>query len=91
VIVAVENVDPTANLLSWRRKLRLLLVIIDSWPIVMGGGNDAGGVQVYAQTGQDYGMKLLWTFILLSHPFLLPGNGGTARRGFRSRARQADI
>jgi Mn2+/Fe2+ NRAMP family transporter len=33
--------------------------------IVMGGGNDAGGVQVYAQMGQDYGMRLLWTLILL--------------------------
>jgi len=31
----------------------------------MGGGNDAGGVQVYAQMGQDYGMKLLWTLLLL--------------------------
>jgi hypothetical protein len=30
-----------------------------------GGGNDAGGVQVYAQMGQDYGMKLLWTLMLL--------------------------
>jgi Mn2+/Fe2+ NRAMP family transporter len=31
----------------------------------MGGGNDAGGVQVYAKMGQDYGMKLLWTLLLL--------------------------
>jgi len=31
----------------------------------MGGGNDAGGVSVYAQMGQDYGMKLLWTLVLL--------------------------
>jgi Mn2+/Fe2+ NRAMP family transporter len=31
----------------------------------MGGGNDGGGVQVYAQMGQDYGMNLLWTRILL--------------------------
>jgi len=31
----------------------------------MGRRNDAGGVQVYAQMGQDYGMKLLWTLILL--------------------------
>lgn len=33
--------------------------------IVMGGGNDAGAVQVYARLGQGYGMKLLWTLILL--------------------------
>ena len=50
---------------SWRRRLRLLLVIIGPGLIVMGGGNDAGAVQVYAQMGQDYGMKLLWTLVLL--------------------------
>jgi hypothetical protein len=55
----------TGNTRSWRRKLRLLLVIIGPGLIVTGGGNDAGGVQVYAQLGQDYGMKLLWTLILL--------------------------
>jgi Mn2+/Fe2+ NRAMP family transporter len=55
----------TSNPRSWRRKLRLLLVIIGPGLIVMGGGNDAGAVQVYAQLGQDYGMKLLWTLILL--------------------------
>src|SRR6202046_5235003 len=50
---------------SGRRKLRLLLIIVGPGLIVMGGGNDAGGVSVYAQMGQDYGMKLLWTLILL--------------------------
>src|ERR1700678_2678062 len=55
----------TGNTRSWRRKLRLLLVIAGPGLIVMGGGNDAGGGQVYAQMGQDYGMKLLWTLILL--------------------------
>ncbi len=55
----------TGDTKSWRRKLRLLLVIAGPGLIVMGGGNDAGGVSVYAQMGQDYGMKLLWTLILL--------------------------
>src|SRR5262249_19083712 len=50
---------------SRRRRLRTLLVIIGPGLIVMGGGNDAGGVQVYAQLGQDYGMRLLWTLVLL--------------------------
>jgi Mn2+/Fe2+ NRAMP family transporter len=50
---------------SWRRRLRLLLVIIGPGLIVMGGGNDAGGVQVYAQMGQDHGTTLLWTLVLL--------------------------
>jgi Mn2+/Fe2+ NRAMP family transporter len=55
----------TGNTRSWRRRLRLLLVIAGPGLIVMGGGNDAGGVSVYAQMGQDYGMKLLWTLVLL--------------------------
>ena len=55
----------TGNTKSWRRKFRLLLVIAGPGLIVMGGGNDAGGVSVYAQMGQDYGMKLLWTLVLL--------------------------
>jgi Mn2+/Fe2+ NRAMP family transporter len=55
----------TGNTRSWRRKLRLLLIIIGPGLIAMGGGNDAGGVQVYAQMGQDYSMKLLWTLVLL--------------------------
>jgi Mn2+/Fe2+ NRAMP family transporter len=55
----------TGNPRSWKRKLRLFLVIVGPGLIVMGGGNDAGGVSVYAQMGQDYGMKLLWTLVLL--------------------------
>jgi hypothetical protein len=31
----------------------------------MGGGNDAGGLQVYAQMGQGHGMKVLWCLALL--------------------------
>jgi len=50
---------------SWRRRLRMLLIIVGPGLIVMGGGNDAGGVQIYAQMGQDYGMKLLWCLVLL--------------------------
>jgi NRAMP (natural resistance-associated macrophage protein)-like metal ion transporter len=57
--------NETGNTKSWRRKLMFLLVIAGPGLIVMGGGNDAGGVSVYAQMGQDYGMKLLWTLILL--------------------------
>jgi Mn2+/Fe2+ NRAMP family transporter len=55
----------TGKTKSWRRKLRLLLIIAGPGLIVMGGGNDAGGVSVYAQMGQDYGMKLLWCLVLL--------------------------
>ena len=55
----------TGRTRSWRKKLRTLLIIAGPGLIVMGGGNDAGGVQVYAQMGQDYGMRLLWTLVLL--------------------------
>jgi hypothetical protein len=43
----------TGKTKSWKRKLRLFLIIIGPGLIVMGGGNDAGGVSVYAQMGQD--------------------------------------
>ena len=33
--------------------------------IVMVGDNDAGGVATYAQAGQNYGYRLLWTLLLL--------------------------
>jgi NRAMP (natural resistance-associated macrophage protein)-like metal ion transporter len=33
--------------------------------IVMVGDNDAGGVATYAQAGQNYGLTLLWTLVLL--------------------------
>jgi Mn2+/Fe2+ NRAMP family transporter len=48
----------------WRR-LRLLLVIMGPGLVVMIGDNDAGGVSTYAQAGQNYGTKLLWTLALL--------------------------
>jgi Mn2+/Fe2+ NRAMP family transporter len=48
----------------WQR-LRLLMVITGPGLIVMVGDNDAGGVATYAQVGQNYGMSLLWTLVLL--------------------------
>ncbi len=48
----------------WQR-LRLLMVITGPGLIVMFGDNDAGGVATYAQAGQNYGMNLLWTLVLL--------------------------
>lgn len=57
--------DAQSTTRSKRKRLRMLLVVLGPGLIVMGGGNDAGGVQVYAQMGQDYGMKLLWSLVLL--------------------------
>ncbi|MGO9225364.1 NRAMP family divalent metal transporter [Mycobacterium sp.] len=47
------------------QRLRLLMVIAGPGLIVMIGDNDAGGVATYAQAGQNYGMNLLWTLVLL--------------------------
>ncbi|HET9255132.1 MAG TPA: NRAMP family divalent metal transporter [Pseudonocardiaceae bacterium] len=51
---------------SWWRRLGTLLVIMGPGLIVMGGGNDAGGVVLYAQAGQDYGTKLIWALVILT-------------------------
>ena len=50
---------------SRRRRLLALLAIIGPGLIVMVGDNDAGGVATYAQAGQNYGLTLLWTLLLL--------------------------
>ncbi len=50
---------------TWWQRARTLLVIMGPGLIVMVGDNDAGGVSTYAQAGQNYGMKLLWTLVLL--------------------------
>jgi Mn2+/Fe2+ NRAMP family transporter len=46
-------------------KLKTLLAIVGPGLIVMVGDNDAGAFSVYGQAGQDYGTRLLWTFLLL--------------------------
>ncbi|MBV8539697.1 MAG: divalent metal cation transporter [Pseudonocardiales bacterium] len=51
---------------SWRRRIRTLLTIMGPGLIVMGGGNDAGGVVLYAQAGQDYGTTLIWALVILT-------------------------
>jgi NRAMP (natural resistance-associated macrophage protein)-like metal ion transporter len=50
---------------SWRRRLLALLAIMGPGLVVMVGDNDAGGVATYAQAGQNYGLTLLWTLLLL--------------------------
>jgi len=50
---------------SWRSKLLALLAIVGPGLIVMVGDNDAGGVSTYLQAGQEYGLDLLWTLVLL--------------------------
>ena len=50
---------------SMPAKLKTLLAIVGPGLIVMVGDNDAGAFSIYGQAGQDYGTKLLWTFLLL--------------------------
>jgi NRAMP (natural resistance-associated macrophage protein)-like metal ion transporter len=57
--------DGTANATSFKRKLLTLLAVLGPGIIVMVGDNDAGGVSTYAQAGQNYGLSLLWTLILI--------------------------
>jgi Mn2+/Fe2+ NRAMP family transporter len=57
--------DAAAPGRSWWQRLRMLLVITGPGLIVMIGDNDAGGVATYTQAGQNYGMNLLWTLVLM--------------------------
>jgi len=46
-------------------RLRTLLAIIGPGLIVMVGDNDAGAFGTYTQAGQNFGITLLWTLLLL--------------------------
>jgi Mn2+/Fe2+ NRAMP family transporter len=59
------RLDDVAARRGRRAQLKTLLAIVGPGLIVMIGDNDAGAFQVYGQTGQHYGTKLLWTLLLL--------------------------
>ena len=63
-----------------RRRLLALLAIMGPGLIVMVGDNDAGGVATYSQAGQNYGLTLLWTLLLLI-PVLIVNQEMVARLG----------
>ncbi|MFJ4658973.1 NRAMP family divalent metal transporter [Nocardia sp. NPDC088792] len=48
----------------WQR-FRMALAVLGPGLIVMVGDNDAGAVTTYSQAGQNYGMALVWTLVLL--------------------------
>ena len=60
----IKQHDHGARRSFWQR-LRTFLVIMGPGLVVMVGDNDAGGVQTYAQAGQQYGTGLMWTLLLL--------------------------
>ncbi|MCX4094913.1 NRAMP family divalent metal transporter [Nocardia sp. alder85J] len=57
--------DDTRHGHSRAQRFRMLLAVLGPGLIVMVGDNDAGGVATYAQAGQNYGMALAWTLLLL--------------------------
>ena len=59
------STEDTGSRRSVPAKLKTLLAIVGPGLIVMCGDNDAGAFSTYGQTGQTYGTKLLWTFLLL--------------------------
>jgi Mn2+/Fe2+ NRAMP family transporter len=59
------SADDTAARRTTSAKLKTLLAIVGPGLIVMIGDNDAGAFSTYGQAGQDYGTRLLWTFVLL--------------------------
>ena len=51
---------------SWRGRLVTLLAILGPGLVVMAADNDAGGISVSAQAGEEYGLGLLWLVVLLA-------------------------
>ena len=70
----------TARRVSLRRRLGTLLAIAGPGLIVMAADNDAGGVAIYAQAGQNHGLTLLWILLLLA-PVLYVNQEMVARLG----------
>ncbi|MDE3025630.1 MAG: hypothetical protein KGI93_08680, partial [Acidobacteriota bacterium] len=56
----------TGPRLSPRRRLATLLAVAGPGIVVLVADNDAGSFSVYAQAGQNYGLRLLWLFLLVA-------------------------
>ena len=65
---------------SLGRRLATLLAIMGPGLVAMVADNDAGGLAVYGQAGQDYGMSLVWVLVLLA-PVLFINQEMVARLG----------
>lgn len=55
----------TGPRLSIKRKLTTLLAVLGPGIVVMVADNDAGTISVFAQAGQNHGMRLLWVVMAL--------------------------
>jgi NRAMP (natural resistance-associated macrophage protein)-like metal ion transporter len=70
----------TGPRLSLRRRLVTLAAVMGPGLVVLVADNDAGGISVYAQAGQNYGLRLLWPLLLLA-PVLFVNQEMVARLG----------
>jgi NRAMP (natural resistance-associated macrophage protein)-like metal ion transporter len=55
----------TGPRISTRRRLATLLAVLGPGIVVMVADNDAGTISVFAQAGQNHGMRLLWVLAAL--------------------------
>jgi NRAMP (natural resistance-associated macrophage protein)-like metal ion transporter len=75
---------------SLGRRLATLLAIMGPGLVVMVANNDAGGISVYAEAGQNHGGSLLWVLVLLA-PVLFINQEMVARLGAVSGAGHARL
>jgi len=75
--VASHDVGPRRSL---RRRLVTLAAVMGPGLIVMAGDNDAGSLSVYAQAGQNHGLRLVWILVLLA-PALIVNQEMAVRLG----------
>jgi Mn2+/Fe2+ NRAMP family transporter len=70
----------TGPRVSWAARVRTLAAVMGPGLIVMAADNDAGGVSVYSQAGQNHGLGLLWLLVALV-PVLVVNQEMVARLG----------
>ena len=75
--VASHDVGPRRSL---RRRMVTLAAVMGPGLIVMAGDNDAGSLSVYAQAGQNHGLRLMWILVLLA-PVLVVNQEMAVRLG----------
>jgi NRAMP (natural resistance-associated macrophage protein)-like metal ion transporter len=85
----IESSD-TGPRRSTRGRLAMLLAVMGPGLVVMVADNDAGGLSIYAQAGQNYGASLLWVLLLLA-PALFINQEMVARLGAVSGAGHARL
>ena len=75
--VASHDVGPRRSL---RRRLVTLAAVMGPGLIAMAADNDAGSLSVYAQAGQNQGLRLVWILVLLA-PALIVNQEMAVRLG----------